>query len=289
MNNQITQKQQNNWWLDLLLFAVFLAAFLLDLTGVDIHQWLGVGLFALILLHLARHASWINGVFEHFFGKASNRARGYALIDLLLMLDFLTITFTGLVISTWLNLYFTNYDAWVTVHVISSISGLVLLVLKTGLHWRWIVCQAGKIFKRESVNQGGMIPEPIIATVNRRQFLVSMGLVSVSSVLAVTNVLPRLKELRSSAAVFDSEPTQPTSTVVAESQATQVVANSEAQVQPSATAAPQATATVTTQPTQVVAACSYRCRKGKHCAFPGKCHDYIDNNSNALCDLGECM
>ena len=289
MKNGTAKKQQNNWWLDLLLFAAFLVTFLLDLTGVVIHQWLGVVLFIFVLLHLVRHVSWINCVFDNFFGKTSRRARVYALIDFALLLALLTITFTGLVISTWLNLYFTNYDPWVNVHIVSSITALLLLVVKIGLHWRWIVCQAGKIFKPAPGAQGVGIPESKQAAVSRRQFLTTMGLVGVSSVLAVSNVLPRLKELFSSEGTPSSDPTQPANITVANAQPTQAATTSVSPELNTATSMPEATPTPTTQPTQAAAACSYRCRKGEHCSYPGRCHDYRDNNSNGLCDLGECM
>jgi hypothetical protein len=32
--------------------------------------------------------------------------------------------------------------------------------------------------------------------------------------------------------------------------------------------------------------CSARCPNG--CAYPGRCHDYVDTNNNQLCDNGEC-
>jgi hypothetical protein len=60
------------------------------------------------------------------------------------------------------------------------------------------------------------------------------------------------------------------------------------------------TAVATTEPTtdmtaepiavptqEVVAACTVRCPKG--CSFPGRCRRYTDQNSNGLCDLGECL
>lgn len=289
MNKSNAHKQSNNWWLDLMLFLCFLVAFMLDLTGVDIHQWLGMILFAFVFLHMARHFSWINCVFDNFFGKTSNRARGYALIDLLLLLAFLTITFTGLVISTWVNLYFTNYDPWLKVHIVSSISALGLLVLKVALHWRWIVHQAARIFKPAGVNQGVVIPEATKAAVSRRRFLSTMGLVGVSSFLAVSNVLPSLKQLVFEEEGTASNPTQKANTTVVEAQPTQAAPVSATQEQPTATTIPQVTDIPTAQPTQAFVACSYGCRKGFHCAYPGRCRDYRDTNGNGLCDLGECI
>ena len=35
-------KQKTRWWVDAVLFAGFIATFFLDLTGVELHQWLGI-------------------------------------------------------------------------------------------------------------------------------------------------------------------------------------------------------------------------------------------------------
>jgi hypothetical protein len=293
MNNRNASKSKLNWFLDFLVLAAFLLSFFLDFTGVALHQWLGVGLFLMVLLHLANHFSWVTCVFDNFFGKTSNRARLYALIDSVLFSGFLMIVFTGLVISTWLKLYFTNYEAWVRVHVFASIGTLLVAVIKIGLHWRWIVTQAGKIFKPASVNQGKRLPEPHPRAISRRQFLVTMGMVSLGSAIAISNVLPRIRPVKSFSGDTNAELVDPESTSVTDYQAVQTTQPATSvtvqEQQPTATSIPEQTASATPQPTQAAVACSYRCRKGNHCAYPGRCHDYQDANNNGLCDLGECL
>ncbi len=50
--------QKHNWWIDSALFGAFLLTFFLDLTGLTLHQWLGVVAGALALYQLARHWTW---------------------------------------------------------------------------------------------------------------------------------------------------------------------------------------------------------------------------------------
>jgi hypothetical protein len=45
-------KQKAHWWIDMLLFFGFLVAFFLSLTGVELHQWVGILGGVLVTYHL---------------------------------------------------------------------------------------------------------------------------------------------------------------------------------------------------------------------------------------------
>jgi len=49
-------KDQNSKWLvDITLFTGFVLAFFLDLTGLELHQWVGVAAGGLATYHLITH------------------------------------------------------------------------------------------------------------------------------------------------------------------------------------------------------------------------------------------
>ncbi len=285
-------KEKNNklnWILDFLILAGFLISFFIDLTGLAVHQWLGVAVFILIVIHLINHWGWVEAVLSRFFGKTSPRARLYAAIDLLLLFGFVMIVETGLVISTWLNLTLNDFNTWVELHTYFSIGSLILTMIKIGLHWRWIVTVAGKLFRRSARNAA---PAPLGSTqaLSRRQFLVTMGVVSLGSAIAISNVLSKDKISETSVLASNVDPTstQSATDIAAEVQPAATQEQVQA-TQPAATATSVPQATATTQPTtQPIVSCSYGCRKGNHCSYPGQCHEYRDNNGNGLCDLGEC-
>ncbi len=288
------KNQKMNWFLDVALLLGFLVSFFLDLTGLAVHQWLGIAIFVGIVLHLVNHWNWVQSVFSNFFKKTSARARIYALIDGLLLYGFVMIIETGLVISTWFNLNLTNYEVWLNIHIFSSIATLLLAVLKVGLHWRWIAKTAAKIFStKPKLIPQGLTTAPQVTVVSRRDFLVTMGLVGLGSALAISNVLPSLKKVsaltetaqNADAAVAAANQVQPTATPT------------QAQATTAATDAPTAVPTATTQPTMVPTTiptaqnslvCYASCPRGRHCSFPGQCGRYTDSNSNGKCDLGEC-
>lgn len=255
----------SKWFIDVMLFTCFLVAFFLDQTGLELHQWIGVAAGALATYHLITHWAWISTVTERFFGKTSGQARLYYLIDVLLFSSFYVIGFTGLMISSWLNLSLTNYNLWLTVHIQSSIAALGLTVLKVGLHWRWIVTTAKKIFSAPGQPapqaSAALRPAPIAATastrqeISRRDFLKMMSAVGVVSLFALGSAASGLQDVSAGQENAEQENRQSS----------------------------QSTSSLDTS-TQ---SCSIQCNR--NCSYPGHCQRYVDSNGNNHCDHSECI
>lgn len=208
----VKSKQTTNWWIDILLFAGFILTFFLDLTGLELHQWLGVLAGALAGWHLLRHMNWVTAVTKRFFSRGSSRTRSYYILDVLLFSSFLLILITGLVISTWLALPLSSYIAWVNVHIIGSITALVVLLLKILLHWRWITCTASRIARSVKAPAAGQPAHARAGTarMGRREFLKVLGISGAASMLALGSASSALSDImaRSNAA---QQPTEPNS------------------------------------------------------------------------------
>ena len=258
--------QKNRWLLDATLFTGFLVCFFLDLTGLSLHQWIGVIGGTAAAYHLVTHWNWVSAVMERFFGHTSNQARIYYLIDAVLLFGFTTIIGTGLVISTWLNLSLTNYAAWHTVHILASITTLAALVLKIGLHAGWIITAARKIFTSPIPQSRAVAPVAASSGMYRRDFLKLMGVVGIASLLAMSSSVQSLQAA--------SETQEDTSSTA--SSTNSVTTN----VHPS-------TGSGVSSSSQSSSACSVLCGRG--CSYPGHCRRYTDSNSNGRCDLGECQ
>ena len=253
-----TDKQKTNWLIDAGLFGGFLGALWLDLTGVAAHQWLGLAVAAAAGYHLWKHWRWVEAVTSRFFGRTSSQSRTYYIIDAAIAAGLAAITATGMVISTWLDLSLANYAAWHTVHVAASVVTLGLLVVKIGLHWRWIIDVARRrIFSTPAANHpaaGQPAAIKVPAQLNRRDFVRLTAGVGAVALLSGVNAVGGLAG----------------DTVQASAAAT-----------PSATSQTQATASA-----QASNSCVVTCNRG--CSYPGRCHRYIDSNGNERCDLGEC-
>ncbi len=235
---------------------------MLDLTGLALHQWLGVSAAALIGYHLLTHWDWVKAVTQRFFGQTSDRSRLYYLLDVSLLTGFGAISLSGLLISSWLNLPLQSYELWRGLHVAVSISTLTLALAKIALHWRWIVDVARRaVFSGSAAQPAQSAPKPIVAQASRRDFLKLMGVVGGAAAIALIGVV-------------NSEPAETVSAADVTS------------LQDSSSAG--ATTTVASaQTTTSTTACYVRCNK--RCSYPGRCRRYTDSNRNGRCDLGECL
>jgi len=298
---RMNTKQTSKWWIDASLLGSFLLAYFLDLTGLELHQWLGVAVGALALYHLITHWTWVLTVTQRFIGKTSGRSRLYYFSDFVILVGFFLIGFSGLVLSTWFDLPLANYDEWRQVHIYASILTLVLVVVKIALHGRWVVTTAKKIFAapaappvRTSTPPPHLTPQrqapaPARASqqMTRRDFIKMMGLVGAASAVALSSAASSLRQAEAAAGSASQLNSGSSSTSKVSTGQASTVQSSTVQ----ATSTPQPAATVIVQE-QVSApssgsACQAQC--GRHCAFPGQCRKYRDANGNGLCDLGECV
>jgi len=252
-------KQKRNWIIDVTLFGGFLLALWLDLTGVAVHQWLGIAVGALAGYHLVAHWSWVEAVTSRLFKQANRQSRQFYAVDAGLAVGFVTIAVTGLVISTWLDLSLASYVVWRNIHVLASVVTLALVVAKIGLHWRWIVSTARRrIFPASArADQAGAVrPASAAAQLGRRDFVRLMAGVGAVALLAGVNALNGTAGDQAEAA-----------------SATQKAGDAAAQADASSAS--------------TTSSCTVRC--GRRCSYPGHCHRYTDGNNNGRCDLGECL
>ncbi len=253
-------KQKMNWIVDAVLFIGFLITFFLDWTGLFWHQWLGIFIGALAVYHLLIHWNWVIAVSKRLLGKTSQQSRQYYLLDWIILLSFLVIGLSGLWISTWLDLDLNNYLLFKDLHVYSSITSLVLILLKIAAHWRWIVKTARTYFGLWKT------PAPVVVkaanngrtqagSLNRKEFLQLMGMAGLASLLSATNVVD-----------FG-----------------QAAGQSILEDQTSESLAPDPNTE-----TKMVSenSCQVICDQG--CTYPGQCRRYTDQNKNGICDLSEC-
>ena len=261
-----THKQSFNWILDAGLLLGFLLAFFLNLTGLDLHQWLGVGLGVFAGYHLLRHWDWVRAVTAKFFSSTSPRVLAYYTLDAALLLGFGLIVSTGIAISNWLSLAAGIYSVWKNLHVYASVITLLLVVLKIGLHWRWIVKTASRIFQAGQDAPARPQPRAALASapaaINRRHFLALMGVVGVAAWAAVGNVFT-------------------------DQQTVQAEALSSSATGTSGTTAASSAASTTSNIPNSTTSCALRC--DKHCSYPGRCRRYTDIKGNGKCDLSECV
>ena len=86
-----------DFWLDALLLVTYTLAYSLGFTGIAAHEWLGIGLGVVLLVHLALHWDWVIRTTRKLL-RRGGRERFVWLVNLLLLSMTLCIA-SGILIS----------------------------------------------------------------------------------------------------------------------------------------------------------------------------------------------
>ncbi len=134
---------KTNLTLDIAIFSVFLAASNPALTGLAIHEWLGVSFAAALVAHLLFHWDWIATLVKTYFKNLFHTSRLNFVVDSLLFVMMTAAMLSGLMISrNVLPAFGIQLDAsraWREIHSLSANVSLVFVALHFALHWKWIV------------------------------------------------------------------------------------------------------------------------------------------------------
>ena len=132
-----------NYWLDIALFFAFIIDMNTRFTGISIHEWLGLGFGIALIYHLLLHWNWIASLTKRLFRKLPGGQRLRYVIDLVLFVDMVVLTMTGIWISEvamrQLGLSFAPNFFWRRLHEQTADFAIFLVALHIALDWKWIV------------------------------------------------------------------------------------------------------------------------------------------------------
>jgi hypothetical protein len=126
------------------------------LTGLPAHEWLGLGLIAVVLVHLLGQWDWTIASSTRFVRRLSGRLRFTYLLNWALFLCLCTVMVSGVLISEAalpaLGIGFRGtggpggaMPVWRLVHTLSANGLLVLAGIHVGLNWRWVLGAVGSL------------------------------------------------------------------------------------------------------------------------------------------------
>jgi hypothetical protein len=151
--------------LDITMFGAFLAVSNPHLTGMTIHEWLGVSLIGALITHLLFNWEWIMNVGRTFFKKLWHQSRLNFVVDTAFFIVMTGVLFSGLMISEsvlpTLGIQLDASRSWRSIHFMLSDASVILLGLHFALHWKWVVTNVGRyivnpvrgLFQRPTVPQ----------------------------------------------------------------------------------------------------------------------------------------
>ncbi len=149
-------------------FTVFLSFLVLanpDMTGMTIHEWLGVAFLAALLTHLLFHWQWIVNITASFFKKLWHSSRLNYVVNLAFLVLMTGALFSGLMISesvlAVLGISIERNPVWEGLHHTLSDASVLVLGLHLALHWKWIVSNFNRyvvqpvvrLFRRERLTE----------------------------------------------------------------------------------------------------------------------------------------
>jgi len=129
--------------LDVTMLIAFL--FLMEpwATGLYLHEWAGLLVCAVFLIHLILNWIWIKVTTGSFLRKMPSRNRLKYILNWLILAGFILVVFSGMKIAhmidfSWLGME-VSYRFWRFGHTSFSFITLILVAIHLGLNWKWIV------------------------------------------------------------------------------------------------------------------------------------------------------
>lgn len=133
---------RKNLAVDVVALVVYLVVANPALTGIGLHEWLGLGVLVVFLVHGAVHVEWILDVVRASRKHSSWTRTGNLVLDGLILVAFMVVTVSGLLISgavlPTFGLYAPGYYFWDPLHAVAAKVLLALLLVHVVLHWKWL-------------------------------------------------------------------------------------------------------------------------------------------------------
>ena len=130
------------WITDLVLTAILLLLMGYSLIGEAVHEWLGIAMLVLIVLHHIWNRAWYKGLGK---GRMSAYRAAQTLLTFLLLLSVLGSLFSGLVLSQYVLDFLPlgwGQDLAQALHLPCAFWSFLLMGLHLGLHWSGVMGQA---------------------------------------------------------------------------------------------------------------------------------------------------
>jgi hypothetical protein len=171
-------RARTNLVLDVGIGIAFLVAANPPLTGLAIHEWLGVAFAATLVAHLVLHWEWLTAATRSFVVRQGRGKRLNYIVDACLFVALTAATLSGLLISRHvmaaLGLPLPAGRAWRGIHSLAANASIAALGVHLGLHWNWLALnlprlatvirwRAGREGARKPESSGAGASCPVVA------------------------------------------------------------------------------------------------------------------------------
>jgi cytochrome b len=141
-------------YIDIALVLVLLLLFSPRLTGLPLHEWLGIALGLPLLVHLLLSWSWIRAATARVATRTSGRARANYVLNWLLFILVVIEVLSGIVISNValpaIGVPTINDRAWRALHNQTLNVTMLLIGIHVGMNWRLFATRVRRFFRADA-------------------------------------------------------------------------------------------------------------------------------------------
>ncbi len=140
------------FWLDVTLLLLICVLEVVPFTGLSLHEWIGIAIIVLILVHLLLSWTWISASSRRLTSRRYGRTRINYLLNFLLFASVAVVIFSGLLISEAalpaLGIKTIPDDAgWRQIHGRFSDFVVIFAGLHLAINWDWSIAAARKCLR----------------------------------------------------------------------------------------------------------------------------------------------
>ncbi|MBF6594631.1 MAG: DUF4405 domain-containing protein [Thermaceae bacterium] len=151
--------------MDSILGLAFLFAFQPRFTGLPVHEWMGLSLAGVVLIHLLLGWNWVVNISKKLLGKLPGQTRLLYVVNLALLLAFVGVAVTGVLVSKVVFPHAGENRALLGVHRLFANGILLLMALHLALNWQWVVNLWNKYAVQPRTARRALKPQPSSAPV----------------------------------------------------------------------------------------------------------------------------
>ncbi|MEG0989293.1 MAG: DUF4405 domain-containing protein [Gordonibacter sp.] len=127
--------------IDVVALLVFGVVMNPAITGIGVHEWIGLVLLIVFFIHVLMSIDWMVDTVKNLRVGTSWTRRGNFALDMLIVITCMVVTVSGLLVSgavlPTFGLYADGYYFWNPLHAMSAKVLLALLLVHVFVHWKW--------------------------------------------------------------------------------------------------------------------------------------------------------
>ncbi len=152
--SRLPSRTRLDFWLDLALLVAFSLDYSFRFTGLAIHEWIGIGFGAALLLHLTLHWEWVLRTTSRILTPLPARDRVRWVVDLGLLVVMSLCVASGVLVSRsalpFLGIKPVSGAFWNGLHTTTADLTIFLVAVHVALSWRWVLSVGKRVFGRST-------------------------------------------------------------------------------------------------------------------------------------------